>query len=162
MKSKSIEIAAAAENLGTAKAFIGKRLKRSNISKEIQAETLMVFDSLFRNILRQGFDKDTLITIKTGSSLGETDIRLEFEGKPYSAGNGRTGSEEEDAVLREYEDKLSCSYQYGYNSIRIAVQRSVQNALFANAMLMIGAPVTFFSLLKNFMDIYVINHCPVS
>ena len=29
--------------------------------------------------------------------------------------------------------------------------------LFANAMLMIGAPVTFFSLLKNFTDIYIIS-----
>ena len=36
MITKTIEIAAAAENLETAKAFIGKRLKRNNISKEIR------------------------------------------------------------------------------------------------------------------------------
>ena len=198
LKSHSIEIAAAAENLKTAESFIGKRLKRSNISKEVRSETLMVFDALFRNLLRQGFDPDTIVTVRTGSSFGEIDINLGFEGKPFAAIMDEAGcSTAEDQILQEYEDKFDYSYQYGYNSIHITVKRSFQkhpafqpcvdslailvyipiNAYmsmddqiklgeeivfplvkqFANAMLMIGAPVTFFSLLKNLTDIYVIS-----
>ena len=85
MKSNSIEIAASTKNLETAKAFVGKRLKRSNISREVRSETLLVLDALLRNLLRQGFDPDTIITVKTGSSFGEIDISLGFEGKPFVA-----------------------------------------------------------------------------
>ena len=198
MRSNTIQITAAAENLKTAEAFIGQRLKRNNISKEIQAETLMIFAALFRNLLRQGYDEDTPVTIKTRNSSGEIDINLGFEGKPFVAIPDETGClTEDDHILQEYEDKYDYSYQYGYNSIHIIVQRSFQNTLlasfsslllavlvyipirawvsmdeqiriadeivfplvklFSNAMLMVGAPVTFFSLLKNLTDIYVIS-----
>ena len=198
MITNSIEITAAAENLETAEEFIKKRLKRNNISKEVQSETLMVFDALFRNMLRQGFDKDTLITLKTRYNFGEIDINLVFEGKPFALMSDEDDClSEEGAVLREYEDKYDYSYQAGYNLIHITVKRSFQTTLifsfasillailvyipinayvsretqlkmeveiifplvklFSNAMLMIGAPVTFFSLLKNLTDIYVIS-----
>ena len=198
MKSKSIEITAAAENLETAKSFITKRLKRNNISKEIQSETLLVFEALFQNLLRQGFDQDTCITVKTRNSAGEIDINLGFEGKPFVAVSEDAGClTEEDHILKEYEDKFEYSYQHGYNLVHIVVQRSFQVTLFlslasilmailiyipvsafvlpedqtrlgeeivfplvklfSNAMLMVGAPVTFFSLLKNLTDIHVIS-----
>ncbi len=198
MKSNSMEITAAAKNLKAAEDFIGKRLKRSRISKEIQSETMLVFEALFRNMLRQGFDENTVITIKTRNSFGEIDINLGFEGKPFVAISEETDAfTEDDKVLQEYEDKFDYSYQYGYNLIHIVVNRSFQNTLllsfasillailayipismfvsledqarvgeeivfplvklFSNAMLMIGAPVTFFSLLKNFTDIYIIS-----
>ena len=191
IKSNSIEIAAVPENMAEAKSFIDERLKRSNISNEIRSETLLVFDALFRNLLRQGFDKDTLITVKTRNKFGEIDISLGFEGKPFVAISDESDSfTKEDRILQEYEDKFDYSYQSGYNSIHIVVSRSFQNTLlisfasiflavlvyipinmymsiedqtrigeeivfplvkvFANAMLMVGAPVTFFSLLKNF------------
>ena len=198
MISNSIEITATPENLEEAGSFVRKRLKRSNISKEIQSETLLVFDALCRNIVSMGLYKDTLITIRTRKSFGEIDINLGFEGKPFAAINDdNVCLTEEDKILREYEDKINFSYQAGYNSIHIIVSRSFQNTLllsfasillailvyipinafvsleeqarigeeivfplvkvFANAMLMIGAPVTFFSLLKNFTDIYIIS-----
>ena len=198
MKSNTIEVTASAESLEAAKSFVGKRIKRRNISKEIRSETMMVFEALFRNLLRQGFDKDTLITIKSSGNLGEIDINLGFEGKPFVAVIGENGCfTEDDQILTEYEDKYDYSYQSGYNSIHIVVKRSFQNTLFAslasillailvyipinafvsmedqitlgeeivfplvklfsNAMLMIGAPVTFFSLVKNLTDIYVIS-----
>lgn len=198
MKSKSIEIAARSEDLVTAEEFISKRLKRSNISEEIQSETLMVFDALFHNMLRQGFGEDTPITVKTRNNFGEIDINIGFEGKPFVAiGDISDSLTEDDKILMEYEDKYDYSYQTGYNSIHIVVSRSFRNTLlaslasiilailvyipinacmspddqmklgeeivfplvkvFSNAMLMIGAPVTFFSLMKNFTDIYVIS-----
>ena len=61
-KSNSIEIAAAAKDVETAKAFVGKRLKRSNISREVRSETMLVLDALLRNLLRQGFDPDRCLS----------------------------------------------------------------------------------------------------
>ena len=54
MISNSIEITATPEHLEEAGSFVRKRLKRSNISKEIQSETLLVFDALCRNIVNRG------------------------------------------------------------------------------------------------------------
>lgn len=198
LKSNSIEISASLEYLETAKSFIEQKLARSNISKEIQMETLLVFEALFCNLLRQGYDPDTQITIKTRNNFGEIDMNLGFEGKPFVAIlDDGISSAEDDMILRGFEDKFDYGYQSGYNSIHIVVQRSFQNTLlfsfssillailayipihafmsmeaqaqlgeeiifplvklFANAMLMIGAPVTFFSLLKNLTDIYIIS-----
>ncbi|MBQ8078096.1 MAG: cation:dicarboxylase symporter family transporter [Eubacterium sp.] len=198
IKPNTIEIAAAQENLGEAKSFIEKKLKRAKISGEIQSETLLVFDALLCNLLRQGCDENKTLTIQTNNSFGEIDISLGFEGEqfvPIIDENGNPTAQ--DKILTEYEDKLDCSYQNGYNTVHIVVQRSFQNTLlaslasiilavlvyipinaymssgaqaelskqivfpliklFSNAMLMIGAPVTFFSLLKNLTDIYVIS-----
>lgn len=198
MKSKSMEIAASPESLGRARAFLEERLNRRNLSREIRGETLLVFEALFRNLLRQGFGADTVVTIRTRSSFGELDINLGFEGKPFVAILEEAGAvTEEDRILREYEDTFDYSYQQGYNLIHIVVKRSFQNTLlislasilmailvylpisawvsledqitlgeevvfplvklFSNAMLMIGAPVTFFSLLKNLTDIYILS-----
>ena len=198
MTSNVIEIKAMPGNHDEARAFIEKRLKRNRISNEILSETLMVFDALYRSVLRKGYDEDTLITIRTRNRFGEIDISLAFEGKPFeSVDDEQVISTEDDRILAEYEDKIACSYQAGYNSIHIVVNRSFRNTLllslasiflailvyipvsmyvsleeqtrigeeivfpivkvFSNAMLMIGAPVTFFSLLKNFMDIYIIS-----
>ena len=63
MISNSIEITATPENLEEASSFVRKRLERSNISKEIQSETLLVFDALCRNIVRMGLYQDTLVKI---------------------------------------------------------------------------------------------------
>ena len=197
-KSNTIEIRAAAEDQKTAEDFIENSLKRKNISKEIRMETLLVFDALFHNMLRQGFDENTSITIKTRNSSGEIDISLGFEGEPFTTiTDENSGSSEDDEILKEYEDKFDSSYQSRYNSIHIVVQRSFRNTLFlslaailmailvyipinafmdmetqiklgeeivfplvklfSNAMLMIGAPVTFFSLVKNLTDIYIIS-----
>ena len=198
MRANSIEITAVPENLETAVSFIENKLKRSNISGEIKSETLMVFEALFRNLLRQDYDKETILRIKTTNKFGEIDISLGFEGKPYVAILEETDAQsEDDRILKEYEDKFDYRYQRRYNSIHIAVKRSFQTTLFvsfasilaailvyipinahvgmdtqimlgeevvfplvklfANAMLMVGAPMTFFSLLKNLTDIYVIS-----
>ncbi|MBP3853071.1 MAG: cation:dicarboxylase symporter family transporter, partial [Erysipelotrichaceae bacterium] len=196
--SNSMQITATKENLESAKAFIEQNLTQRDISKEIQSETLMVFDALYRNLLRQGFDQETPITLKITQKQGQIDIHFGFEGKPFVPVKEDAGAVgKEDKILQEYEDKYDYSYQAGYNSVHITVSKSFQHILFlnlasilmavlvyipirvfmppaaqmklateivlpmiklfSNAMLMIGAPVTFFSLLKNFTDIYIIS-----
>ena len=198
MKSNSIEITLKTENLEAAKSFIDAKLKRRGISQEIRAESLDVFDALFRHMTSQGYGEDTTVKVKTKNDSGEIHINLGFEGKRFIPVDEDAGPvSAEDTVLKEYEDLYDCSYQDGYNSIDIVVSRSFRKKLFlnfagiltavvifislsavfgpaqcaklgkeiafplvklfANAMLMIGAPVTFFSLLKNFTDIYIIS-----
>ena len=197
-RSNSIEVPVSAESFEKIHDFIEEKLSRNNTSREIKSETLLVFEALFYNLLDQGFDKDTLLTVRITRSFGEIHIDLGFEGKPFAAFRGTEDSPSpEDSILRAYEDKFDHSYWNGYNHIHIAVKRSFLNTLllgfgalllailvyipinafvsigdqdviadtivfplvklFSNAMLMVGAPVTFFSLLKNFTDIYVIS-----
>ena len=61
---------------------------------------------------------------------------------------------EEDKILREYEDKINCSYQAGYNSIHIVVSRSFQNTLllsFASILLaiLVYIPINAFVSLEE-------------
>ena len=155
MISNSIEITATPENLEEAGYIDRKRLKRSNISKEIQSETLLVFDALCRNIVRMGLYQDTLVTIRTRKSFGEIDINLGFEGAPFAAiSDDNVCLTEEDKILREYEDKINCSYQAGYNSIHIVVSRSFQNTLllsFASILLaiLVYIPINAFVSLEE-------------
>lgn len=129
-KTSSIEIAAVTKGVETAKAFVGKRLKRSNISREVRSETLLVLDALLCNLLRQGFDPDMVITVETGSSFGEINISLGFEGKPFAAVMDEGGCPSaEDQILTEYADKFDYSYQAGYNTVHITIKRSFQNTL---------------------------------
>ena len=60
-----MEISARAENLETAKSFVENKLKRSHVTKVVQSEALLVFYALFKRILRQGYDEDTVIKVKT-------------------------------------------------------------------------------------------------
>ena len=196
--SSSIEITASVENYEKIYSFVEEKLGKNNISREIRTETFLVLEALFHNILRQGFDGGTLLTIKVRKSFGEVNIYIGFEGRPFVAvSNEPYNSTPEDDILRAYEDKFDYSYWDGYNHIHIAVKRSIQYSLFlglgaimmailvyapinafmaqddqliladkivfpmvkmfSNAMLMVGAPVTFFSLLKNYTDIYIIS-----
>jgi len=196
--SNSIETTASVENYEKIYSFVEEKLGKSNISREIRSETFLVFEALFHNILRQGYDEGTLLTVKVRKSFGETNIDIGFEGRPFVAVSNEPGnSTPEDNILRAFEDKFDHSYWNGYNHIHIAVKRSIQYSLFlglgailmailvyapinaymsledqikladnfvlpmvklfSNAMLMVGAPVTFFSLLKNYTDIYIIS-----
>ena len=221
MKSHSMEIPVAIENFEEANSFIGRRLKRNNISKEIRQETHLIFEALFHSLLAQGFDQNTLLKIKTKKSFGEINIKLGFAGKQFimagddgiaqapATNNSASAADElalapaanclspEDSILQGFNDKIDHSYLSGYNLITITVHKSFLNTLilsfsaillailvyipisifmspdtqiklgnnivfplvklFSNAMLMVGAPVTFFSLLKNFTDIYILS-----
>ena len=199
MKSSNyIETTASAENYEKIYSFVEEKFGKNNISREIRTQTFLVLEALFHNILRQGFDEGTLLTIKVRKRFGDISIDLGFEGRPFVAvGNESCNFTPEDAVLKAYEDTFDYSYWNGYNHIQIAVKRSIQSSLFlglgaimmailvyvpinafmpqddqliladkfvfpmvkmfSNAMLMVGAPVTFFSLLKNSTDIYVIS-----
>ena len=195
--AKTLEIPASKENVGEAILFFRQRLEAERISKEIVSETMLVIEALFHNLYEQGIGSETMLRLSCQNSLGNIMIKIGFEGKLaylYSMEDGDISPE--DHILQAYEDKISHSYYFGYNSFQINVKRkhlqillycaigalcaflvylplksllpmkekyvflryflSVEH-LFGNAVLMIGAPVTFFSLLKNLTDTYILS-----
>ena len=165
-----------------------------NIPRE---ETKLLFEALFCDIIKQGYDQNTTLTIKAQRTFGEYNIKFGFEGKTYVPEKNAENLSPESKIIQAYRDKIGYRYRSGYNSIRVVVKRNYRNSLlyciigivlailvyfllnammsadkmieidksyimpmmdqFANAMLMVGAPVTFFSLVKNLTDIYIIS-----
>ena len=186
------------DSFETANLFIEQWLEQNSFGKDAIIETKLLFEALFGNIIEQGFDQDTTLTIKAQRTFGEYNIKLGFEGKTYVPVDKNTDTiSPELRIVQAYHDKIGYRYRSGYNSIRVVVKRNYRSSLlycmigivmailvyllisaitsadkmieidksyvtplmnqFANAMLMVGAPVTFFSLVKNLTDIYIIS-----
>ena len=193
-----MDVTLAAESFGTAYTFIRRELTRNRISEEIIMETMLLFEALYNDLLEQGFDRETLLTLTMHNTFGEINIKLGFEGKPYiPVPKNPTDVSPEISILLAYDDKVDYRYSTGYNNIRIIVKRnhSINQMrcfagillailvyiplsifvsfeerqaieerivfplvkLYANAMLMVGAPVTLFSLVKNLTDTYIVS-----
>ena len=197
-KTRTIEIPLTMDSFETANLFIEQWLAQNRFNKDAFTETKLLFEALFRDIIEQGFDRNTTLTIKAQRTFGEYNIKFGFEGKPYvPVEKSKDMISPELRIVHAYHDKIGYRYRLGYNSIRVVVKRNYQSSLlysmigialailvyllintvmsadkmveidrsyimplmnqFANAMLMVGAPVTFFSLVKNLTDIYIVS-----
>ena len=198
-KNRSLEVPLKAESYESADRFIEQWMTQNRISDRSAFETKLLFEALFQDMIEQGFDEDTVLTIKAQKTFGEYNIRLGFEGESYvpSIKKERGAVSPELRVVQAYSDKVGYRYRLGYNRVSIVVKRNYSSSIlycfiaillavllsiplrssinvgdlksfdiayikplirqFANAMLMIGAPVTFFSLIKNLTDIYIIS-----
>ncbi len=198
-KKRSLEIPLTIDNYETAFAFIEQCLRRNHIKDDKAiTETNLLFEAILNNLIEQGYDQNTTLTIKVKKSFGEIYIKLGFEGKSYVPEDTKQdGVSPELKMIQVYNDKISYRYQMGYNSIRVVVKRNYRSSLmhcalgallailtyilmitfmsedqqlafdntiisplikqFANAMMMVGAPVTLFSLVKNLTDIYIVS-----
>ena len=198
LKTRILEIPLTLDNYESADTFIEEWMRQNHIAERTISETRLLFESHFYELIAQGFDQNTMLTIKAQRNLGEYNIKLGFEGKAYVRNqNDDNGSSPEMMILNAYNDKVGYRYRMGYNRIRIVVKRNYNSSLlycifaiilamlvstplhaflsleemtsldnniilplvkqFENAMLMIGAPVTFFSLIKNLTDNYIIS-----
>lgn len=196
--TRSIDIPLKEENFKTAIEFIEQWMLHGRINQNTIMETLLLVEALFEHLIEQGYDEKTILTIRPQRSFGESSIKIGFEGDAYVP-NEESSDEfsPEIKIVQAYNDKISCRYRLGYNSIRIIVKRNYRRSLmycalgtilailayipismylsadqqitldlrminpliklFANAMLMVGTPVTLFSLIKNLTDIYIIS-----
>lgn len=197
LKTRCIKIPLTMDHFETADSFIEEWMRQNHIDNKAVSETRLLFESHFYKLIEQGFDQNTMLTIKAQRTFGEYNIKLGFEGKAYVHLNSDDGSSPEMMIVNAYNDKVGYRYRMGYNSIRIVVKRNYSSSLmycfiaiilallvstllhaflsfdkmisldnniilplikqFENAMLMIGAPVTFFSLIKNMTDNYIIS-----
>ena len=82
-KTRSLEIPLTMENFETAYRFIEQWLAQNRFSKDNITETTLLFEALFCDIIEQGFDQNTILTIKAQRTFGEYNIKLGFEGKSY-------------------------------------------------------------------------------
>ena len=181
-----------------AQKFVLEMLHGKKVANPVITETMLIFETLFHEILSQKKDADTAVTIMGQERLGCVSIQFLYEGERYITGNEQTNSDlPEEKILQAYSDKVNYSYQFGFNRIRISIRNShvkvmlpcglavlygilfyfllhflgdesVKESLlsniilpleilFGNAMLMIGAPVTFLSLLKNLTNAYIVS-----
>ena len=178
-------------------AHVKKMLKEAGASNRAKRETSLVFEAIYNDMIMQGLDKDTELTIWGQKFFGDFRIKLGFEGAVYSPlEGGRDPGSVDSIVLKAYADRVDCRYHSGYNTIILIARRSFSQTiilclismvlalivygilrtgmstdaqriliteivlpfetLFTNAMLMVAAPVTFFSLLKNLTDAYIV------
>ncbi len=82
-KTRSIEIPLTMDSFEAADRFIEQWLAQNRFSKDAITETKLLFEALFRDMIEQGFDQNTMLTIKAQRSFGEYNIKFGFEGKPY-------------------------------------------------------------------------------
>lgn len=197
-KSRSLEIPLKEENFETIAQYIKEWMSQRYINNKTTMETLLLVEALFNHLIEQGYDSDTMLTVKPQRSFGESSIKIGFEGKAYvPVDENQEDYSPELKIVHAYNDKISYQYRLGFNSIRITVKRNYRQSLvycaigillailayipisifmsvdqqatldmrfinplikvFANAMLMVGTPVTLFSLVKNLSDIYIVS-----
>ena len=82
-KTRSIDIPLTMDSFETANQFIEQWLAQNRFSKDNIIETKLLFEALFHDIIEQGFDQDTTLTIKAQRTFGEYNIKFGFEGKSY-------------------------------------------------------------------------------
>ena len=180
-------------------------LKENGTSDLVVDETILILEALLFKIFEKDEEyvhsntADGYVKLEGSGRLGETMLKLSFEGKRYGDDIDVIGSNEtpEDKILRAYGERIDYSFHTGLNRISIVVKRgtftrakkcaiaaasaivlyaiiwqfmdaSIQKSLlenivlpietvFGNAVLMVGAPVTFLSLLKNLTDTYILS-----
>ena len=197
-KPRSIEVQLKKECIESSIQFLEQWMSLRHINQKSITETVLLVEALLLDLLEQGYDPGTVLTIKPQRSFGESSIKIGFEGAAYvPAVESQYEYSPELRIVQAFNDKISYTYRMGYNSIRIVIKRHYRQSfmycligiilallayvpisafmsadqqvafdhnyiiplmkLFANAMLMVGAPVTFFSLIKNLTDIYIVS-----
>lgn len=195
-RNKTTKISANEENYPQARAFIESALNKRSVNASIASEMMPLFEALFREIVSHVDDTATELEISSARKLGHTDIKMTFPGARFSLLEGDASSDPDAKIIEAFSDKISCSYQGGYNVVRVSVRQSAWafilpnlvavaaavivglilaamfddvalqqiteewvaplEKLFTNAVLMIGAPMTLFSLLKNVTDSFIV------
>lgn len=176
--------------------FIFKVLKKSKVTRRNEVEAMLVFEALYNNLMVQGLDEDTALTVRVEKTFGETRIKIDFEGEPVSYSIDDLPHNVEGAVMNAYAEKIDHRYHTGHNHYTIMVKRNYSSGMiysmvaflvafivyipiqlfmgpkaqhylleeivfptemiFSNIIVMVGAPVTFFSLLNNMTDAYIL------
>ena len=136
--NKNIKVNADEESFPQARAFVEAALNRRFVNASIASEAKLLFEALFHEIVSQVGDRNTELEIGRVRELGHTDIKITFAGKRFSLPEGDVSSDPQAKVIETYSDKISCSYQGGYNVIRIAVSQSAWAFILPNLIAVIA------------------------
>ena len=134
--------------------FIEKYLAGRGVSSVIASEAVLVYEAIFDDLLENGTDPDTVLTITGQNSIGDIRIRIEFKGDRYVPGENSDPDAPESLILSAYDDKVDYSYRSGRNRIVITVRRSHSKAMIPALIgILLGVavwtPVSIFTSLET-------------
>ena len=113
---------------------------------------MAVFEAVFSLILIQGYTDSTVIDVSSENRLGNISVKIGFEGKRFNPTyDGEDGMSPEMKILEGFADKISYSYHYGYNVIRISV-RTTPRVFMASCGIGFLCAVATYLIINLFFD----------
>ena len=149
-----IRIRVRGEDFEESRRFIETYLAGRGVSSVIASEAVLVYEAIFDDLLENGTDPDTVLTITGQNSIGDIRIRIEFKGDRYVPGENSDPDAPESLILSAYDDKVDYSYRSGRNRIVITVRRSHGKAMIPALIgILLGVavwtPVSIFTRLET-------------
>ena len=149
-----IRIRVRGEDFEESRRFIETYLAGRGVSSVIASEAVLVYEAIFDDLLENGTDPDTVLTITGQNSIGDIRIRIEFKGDRYVPGENSDPDAPESLILSAYDDKVDYSYRSGRNRIVITVRRSHSKAMIPALIgILLGVavwtPVSIFTRLET-------------
>lgn len=82
-KPRSIEVQLKKECIESSIQFLEQWMSLRHINQKSITETVLLVEALLLDLLEQGYDPGTVLTIKPQRSFGESSIKIGFEGAAY-------------------------------------------------------------------------------
>lgn len=190
------ELSTELKNFEQIRNYIEELLGHRSIDERTKVETLLVFEALYNDMLRQGIPEDTVVHVWCIRLFGDLRIKIGFEGNMYVPASGISDeTAADDRIITAFADKIESRYHGGHNNLILTAHRSsfkhaklnlialilavivyfllakltrgseqqdrigdiifYVEKLFTDAIISIGAPVTFFSLLRNLTGMFI-------
>ena len=128
-KTGTIRVTLGEAGFQAALRFVEQWMSDRRIDQQNAAETVQLLEALFHQLAEQGYDPDTVLTVRPQRSFGESIVKIGFEGRAYvPAADGRGDSSVGSKIMQAYNDKIRCGYRLGYNSIRIVIRRNYRQS----------------------------------
>ena len=158
---KEITVHAAAGEFGKACDFIEKELQRSRISRQIISENMIVFEAIFNEggdsledsveyKIIKAYEDKLEYTYRASYNIIRLTVKRDYATQAVLCAAGFLLAAGVYAVISH-----TVSPESREHLLRSAVMPAEN--IFTNAMLMIGTPMTFFSILKNLLETYIIS-----
>lgn len=129
--------------------YIVDVMRDNKVEKRKIAETLLVFEALYNDLLEQGVDPDITIKIRGSKNFGDLTLTFGYTGAQYiPEGDDGDGSLADMAVMKAYADKIERSYHGGYNYLSIKVTRGY-NRFLMQCLIGLGAAVLTYLLMEH-------------
>ncbi len=129
-KEDKIEIYNMAEDYEKCRLYVEDLLKKEKVSDTTHYETMLVFETIYHNILKQKADDGAPVTVQTEKKWGSTCIHIGYKGEMYKEEESdQKDPSPEEKIIQAYNERIDYSYASGYNRIQITVRHSRGKAL---------------------------------
>ena len=151
-KEKKIEICNIEEDYEKCRLFVHGLLKKEKVSDTTYNETMLVFETIYQNILKQNKNGGTTLTLQKEKKWGNVCIRIGYKGEMYKAEESDQNElSPEEKIMNAYNDRIDYCYSSEYNRIQITVRHSRGSALIP-CLLGIGFALIVYAILHMILD----------